>query len=54
MVDKIMGEQSASEAPEPLKEVVETATIEERVRSRKDWDESVSKVSDLLDDDLDL
>lgn len=54
MVDKIVGEQSASEAPEPLKDVVETATIEERVRSRKDWDDSVSKVSDLLDDDLDL
>lgn len=54
MVDKIAGEQSASETPKPLKEVVETATIEERVRNRKDWDDSVSKVSDLLDDDLDL
>jgi hypothetical protein len=54
MIDKIMGEQSASEAPKPLKKVVESATIEERVRNRKDWDDSVSKVSDLLDDDLDL
>jgi hypothetical protein len=54
MVDKIAGEVAASEVSEPLREVVESATIEERVRSREDWDETISEVSELLDDDLDL
>ena len=54
MADKIAGEVAASEVPEPLREVVESATIEERVRSREDWDDTISEVSELLDDDLDL
>ena len=54
MVDRLAGEAAAAEVAEPLREVVETATIEERVRSREDWDETISEVSELLDDDLDL
>ena len=54
MIDKIAGEEAAATAPGVLKEVVEIATKEERVRKRGEWDETLSKVSELLDDDLDL
>jgi len=54
MSDKIAGGTAAAEVAEPLREVVEAATIEERVRSRENWDETISEVSELLDDDLDL
>ena len=54
MADRLAGEAAAAEVAEPLREVVEAATIEERVRSREDWDETISEVSELLDDDLDL
>tara|TARA_B100001559_G_scaffold283966_1_gene258957 strand:- start:268 stop:960 length:693 start_codon:yes stop_codon:yes gene_type:complete len=52
--DKIIAERAASEAPEPLKEIVESATIAERERDRAEWESAQSDVSDLLDDDLDL
>ena len=54
MVDRLAGEEAASKVSKPLKEVVEAATIEQRIRSRKDWDETISDVSEMLDDDLDL
>ena len=54
MIDKIAGEEAAATAPGVLKEVVEIATKEERVRKRGEWDDTLSKVSELLDDDLDL
>jgi len=54
MSDRIAGGVAAAEVAEPLREVVEAATIEERVRSREDWDETISEVTELLDDDLDL
>jgi hypothetical protein len=54
MADRLAGEAAAAEVAEPLREVVEAATIEERVRSREDWDDTISEVSELLDDDLDL
>ena len=49
-----MAERAASKAPEPLKEIVESATIAERERDRAEWESAQSDVSDLLDDDLDL
>ena len=52
--DKIVAERAASKAPEPLKEIVESATIAERERDRAEWESAQSDVSDLLDDDLDL
>ena len=54
MVDKIEAEKASSTTPKVLKEVIETATVEERVRKRGKWDETLSEVSELLDDDLDL
>jgi hypothetical protein len=33
---------------------VESATIAQRKRDRKDWEEAQSEVSELLDGDLDL
>tara|TARA_B100001778_G_scaffold146090_1_gene120184 strand:+ start:1031 stop:1603 length:573 start_codon:yes stop_codon:yes gene_type:complete len=54
MADKIVAERVASEAPDSLKEVVEAATIAERERSRAEWEDAQSEVSELLDDDLDL
>ena len=54
MVDKIEAEKVAASAPEPLKEVVEAATIAQRKRDRADWKDAHSEVSELLDDDLDL
>ena len=52
MADRLAGEAAAAEVAEPLREVVEAATIEERVRSREDWDDTISEVSELLDDDF--
>lgn len=54
MSDKIVAERVASKAPEPLKEIVESATIAERERGRAEWESAQSEVSELLDDDLDL
>jgi ribosomal protein L40E len=54
MVDKIEAEKAAIDAPEPLKDIVESATIAQRKRDRKDWEEAQSEVSELLDGDLDL
>ena len=54
MVDKIEAEKAAIDAPEPLKDIVESATLAQRKRDRKDWEEAQSEVSELLDDDLDL
>ncbi len=54
MVDKIEAEKAAFDAPEPLKEVVEAATIAQRKRDRDNWQGAKSEVSELLDDDLDL
>ena len=54
MVDKIEAEKVAASAPDPLKEVVEAATIAQRKRDRADWKDARSEVSELLDDDLDL
>ena len=54
MVDKIEAEKAAIDAPEPLKNIVESATLAQRKRDRKDWEEAQSEVSELLDGDLDL
>ena len=54
MIDKIEGKKAAQEAPEPLKEIVELATIEQRKRDRSGWEDLRSEISELLDDDLDL
>jgi len=54
MVDKIEAEKAASAVIEPLKEVVESATIAQRQRDRAVWEDAQSEVSELLDDDLDL
>ena len=54
MVDKIEAERAASNVVEPLKEVVESATIAQRQRDRAGWEDAQSEVSELLDDDLDL
>ena len=54
MVDKIEADKAASEAPSSLKEIVESATISQRKRDRKEWEIAKSDVSKLLDDDLDL
>jgi ribosomal protein L40E len=54
MVDKIEAEKAAIDAPEPLKDIVESATIAQRKRDRKDWEDAQSGVSELLDGDLDL
>ena len=54
MSDKIVAERVASDAPEPVEEIVESATIAQRERGRKEWESAQSEVSDLLDDDLDL
>jgi len=54
MIDKIEAEKAASQAPEPLKEVVEAATLAQRKRDRAEWEDAQSDVSELLDDDLDL
>lgn len=54
MSDKIVAERAAAEAPEPLREIVESATIAERERDRSEWESAQSEVSELLDDDLDL
>ena len=53
MSDKV-AERVASDAPEPLREIVESATIAERERVRAEWESAQSEVSELLDDDLDL
>jgi len=54
MFDRIEGQKAASEAPEPLKEIVELATIAERKRERSGWEDLRSEISKLLDDDLGL
>ena len=54
MVDKIEAEKASSEAPESLKEVIETEAIAQRELARKEWENAQSGVSELLDDDLDL
>jgi ribosomal protein L40E len=54
MVDKIEAEKAAIDAPEPLKDIVESATLAQRKRDRKDWEDAQSGVSELLDGDLDL
>ncbi len=54
MVDKIEAERAASNVVEPLKEVVESATIAQRQRDRAGREDAQSEVSELLDDDLDL
>ena len=54
MGDKIVAERAAAVAPEPLREIVESATIAERERGRSEWESAQSEVSELLDDDLDL
>ena len=54
MVDKIEAEKAAIDAPEPLKNIVESATLAQRKRDRKDWEDAQSGVSELLDGDLDL
>ena len=54
MGDKIVAERAAAAAPEPLREIVESATIAERERGRSEWESAQSEVSELLDDDLDL
>ena len=54
MFDRIEGQKAASEAPEPLKEIVELATIAERKRERSGWEDLRSEISELLDDDLGL
>ena len=53
MSDKIVAERVASNAPEGLKEIVESATIAQRERDRAEWESAQSEVSDMLDD-LDL
>ena len=54
MVDKIEAEKASSEAPESLKEVIETEAIAQRELARKEWENAQSGVSELLDGDLDL
>ena len=54
MFDRIEGQKAASDAPEPLKEIVELATIAERKRERSGWEDLRSEISELLDDDLGL
>ncbi len=54
MFDRIEGQKAASDAPEPLKEIVELATIAQRKRDRSGWEDLRSEISELLDDDLDL
>tara|TARA_B110000196_G_scaffold68052_1_gene57747 strand:+ start:356 stop:859 length:504 start_codon:yes stop_codon:yes gene_type:complete len=54
MVDRIEAERAATDAPAPLKEIVESATIAKRKRDRDGWEDAHSEVSELLDDDLDL
>ena len=54
MSDKIVAERVASNAPDGLKEIVESATIAQRERDRAEWESAQSEVSDMLDDDLDL
>ena len=54
MSDKVVAERVSADAPEPLKDIVESATIAERERGRLVWESAKSEVSELLDDDLDL
>jgi hypothetical protein len=54
MIDRIEAEKAAQSAPEALKDIVESATISERERSRKEWESAKSDITKLLDDDLDL
>lgn len=54
MVDRIEAEKASQSAPDALKEIIESATISERNRDRKEWDLAKSEISKLLDDDLDL
>ncbi|MGB1475465.1 MAG: hypothetical protein ACPG73_04605 [Candidatus Poseidoniaceae archaeon] len=54
MSDKIVAERVALDAPEPVRDIVESATIAERERGRAEWESAQSEVSELLDDDLDL
>ena len=49
-----VAERVASNAPDGLKEIVESATIAQRERDRAEWESAQSEVSDMLDDDLDL
>ena len=50
----MVAERVSADAPEPLKDIVESATIAERERGRLEWESAKSEVSELLDDDLDL
>ncbi|MBA88091.1 MAG: hypothetical protein CMB16_02325 [Euryarchaeota archaeon] len=54
MSDRIEAERRAAEAPKPLRDIVESATLDEIKRKRSDWEKVSSEVSDLIDSDLDL
>ena len=54
MVDLIEASKASLEAPEELKEVIESETITKRELARKEWEKAQSGVSELLDGDLDL
>ena len=54
LIDRLEAEKASLEAPNDLKEIIESETISSREKSRDDWKSAKSDVSDLLDDDLDL
>lgn len=54
MSDRIEAERRAAKAPKPLRDIVESATLDEMKRERSDWKKLSSEVSDLIDSDLDL
>ena len=54
LVDRLEAEKASLEAPNDLKEIIESEIISSREKSRDDWKSAKSDVSDLLDDDLDL
>ena len=54
MNDRIAAQRASSNAPDVLKDVVESATIAQRRREREDWKNVKEDISELLDDDLDL
>jgi len=54
MVDRVEAEKASQSAPEPVKGIVEAATLSERQRDRDEWESVKSEVKKLLDDDLDL
>ena len=54
LVDRLEAEKASFDAPDNLKEIIESETISSREKGRADWKSAKSDVSNLLDDDLDL